>query len=118
MTVSLLESYAIVAEELGKLEEASFARSTVIERALDRGKHDYLRGRIIHHESISKPTFKNALRLLEDWGMLEREETDGKKTRYRMLEETDEGVTLEELKRHFDDLVYGERVVQAPQIRS
>ena len=118
MTVSFLESYAIVAEELARLEEATFDRSKVIERALDRGKNDYLRGRIIYHESISKPTFKNALRLLEDWGMLERVSTDGKKTRYRMLEETDDGLSLEELKRHFDDLVYGERVVQAPRIRA
>jgi glycerol-3-phosphate O-acyltransferase len=117
MILSFLESYAIVAGEVGEIDGETFERAAVVERALERGKHDYLRGRILYHESISKPTFKNAVRLFEDWGLLERiSEPDDEALRYRFAGETNDGTTFEELRRHLDNLVYGERIVRAPQI--
>ena len=118
MILSFLESYAIVAGELADQNHVVFGRSAFVDRALERGKNDYLRGRILYYESISKPTFKNALRLFEDWGVLERvSDPDEKTVEYDMSDETDEGVEFTDLRRHLDDLVYGERVVQAPRIR-
>ncbi len=117
MILSFLESYAIVAGEVGEIDTETFERTAIVDRALERGKHDYLRGRILYHESISKPTFKNAVRLFEDWGLLERiSEPDDEALRYRFVGETDEGTTFEDLRRHLDNLVYGERIVRAPQI--
>ncbi len=118
MVLSFLESYAIVAGEIGEVDEETFTRDEIVERALDRGKHDYLRGRILYHESISKPTFKNAVRLFEDWGLLERiSEAEADVRRYRFVEEPEEGRSFGQLRRHLDHLVYGERIVRAPRVR-
>ena len=118
MILSFLESYAIAASGLAELDTEVFSRGDFVEEALERGKNDYLRGRILYHESISKPTFTNALRLLEDWGVLERvSEPDDDEVRYEMHDQTRYGMAFSELKSHLDDLVYGERLVQAPQIR-
>ncbi|MFB6375718.1 MAG: 1-acyl-sn-glycerol-3-phosphate acyltransferase, partial [Bradymonadaceae bacterium] len=88
MILSFLESYAIVAGTLGDADDEAFDRTAFVDRALDRGKTDYLRGRILYHESISKPTFKNAVRLFEDWGILERiSEPDYRALRYRFTGE-------------------------------
>ena len=54
-------------------------RDEIVDDALKSGRNDYLGGRIIYYETISKPTFKNALRLFEDWDIIER--VEGKKKR-------------------------------------
>lgn len=114
MILSFLESYAIVAAEMTERQEGEYAREDLVEAALERGKKDYLRGRIIHYESLSKPTFKNALRLLEDWGMLDRVK-DGKSVVYAMNAPW-RGERCREFRRHLDDLVYGDRLLHAPTL--
>lgn len=114
MILSFLESYAIVAAEMTERQEGEHARDTLVEAALERGKKDHLRGRIIHYESLSKPTFKNALRLLEDWEMLRRVE-DGKSVVYTMNDAW-RGERCRDFRRHLDDLVYGDRLFHAPTL--
>jgi glycerol-3-phosphate O-acyltransferase len=115
--LSFLESYAIMATQLSTLEEeTSIQRRTLVEEALERGKNDYLRGRILYYESLSKPTFKNALRLFEDWGLLERTSDEDEPTAYRLSGRAAEGEALDLLQRHLDELVYGERIVKAPEL--
>lgn len=78
LVLSFLEAYAVVAEELPSLHERHRGRDEIVEAALKSGRNDYLGGRIIYYETISKPTFKNALRLYEDWDIIER--VEGKKS--------------------------------------
>ncbi|MGM0558677.1 MAG: 1-acyl-sn-glycerol-3-phosphate acyltransferase [Myxococcota bacterium] len=78
LVLSFLEAYAVVAEELPSLHEKKRGRDEIVEAALESGRNDYLGGRIIYYETISKPTFKNALRLFEDWDIIDR--VEGKKS--------------------------------------
>ena len=72
MFLTFLEAYCVMAEMLDELLEGRVERDKLVERALKKGRKDYLRGGLNFYESISKPTFKNVLRLLEDWGAVER----------------------------------------------
>lgn len=75
LVLSFLEAYALVAEVLPSLHEQARERDDIVEEALKAGRRGYLGGKIIYYETISKPTFKNALRLFEDWHIVARVDT-------------------------------------------
>jgi glycerol-3-phosphate O-acyltransferase len=85
--LSYLEGYALVARNLALMTE-SVSRKEVTGKLLGQARADYLRGDLIYQESLSKPTYENALRLFGDWGVLEREFDASKKREYLKL--TDE----------------------------
>ncbi|MBA2663371.1 MAG: 1-acyl-sn-glycerol-3-phosphate acyltransferase [Bradymonadaceae bacterium] len=90
MVLTFLEAYAIVASFLPELGQRPIEHGELVKAAIKQGKNDFLRGRIIFYESLSKPTFVNALRLLVDWGVLEKRVEPGRKreTVYYALAET------------------------------
>ncbi len=77
MVLTFLEAYAIVADTLDELQEGQLEKKAFVDEAIRRGRKGYLRGEVIFYESISKPTFINALRLFEDWGAVERRRESG-----------------------------------------
>ncbi len=79
IVLTFVEAYTIVAEFLHQLATREFEDQELIKDALKQGKSDYLRGETIFFESISKPTFVNAVRLLVDWGVLDKKATPGRK---------------------------------------
>lgn len=78
MVLSFLEAYAIVTGMLDELQGGRMESREFVKAALQRGRKGYLRGDILFYESISKPTFINALRLLEDWGAVQRQQEAGR----------------------------------------
>lgn len=79
MILSFLEAYAIIAGFLTEIAEREIEDQELIKAALKQGRSDYLRGQVLLFESLSKPTFVNAIRLLIDWGVLQRHATPGRK---------------------------------------
>ena len=77
MILTFLEAYAIVAKMLDELQEGRIEKKDLVEQAIKRGRKGYLRGDIIFYESISKPTFINALQLLRDWDVIEKQRESG-----------------------------------------
>ena len=73
MVLTFLEAYGLVVRMLDELQEGRMERSEFVNRAIKQGRKGFLRGDVIFYESISKPTFINALRLLEDWQAIQRE---------------------------------------------
>lgn len=71
LVVSLLEAYALVVEMVSQ-SEPQWERDALIKRALKKARNDYAAGDIFYYETISKPTFKNTVRLLDDWGAIEK----------------------------------------------
>ncbi|AWV90630.1 glycerol-3-phosphate acyltransferase [Bradymonas sediminis] len=71
LVASLLEAYALVVEMVAQ-SEARWERDALIKKALKKSRADYAAGQIFYYESISKPTFKNAVRLLDDWAAIEK----------------------------------------------
>jgi len=69
LVASLLEAYALVTEMVAQAEER-WERDALVKRALKKARSDYAAGDIFYYESISKPTFKNAVRLLDDWAAI------------------------------------------------
>ncbi len=78
IVLTFLEAYAIAMNSLDLLQEGRQDKKDLIDHMLQRGRKGYLRGDVIFHESLSKPTFLNALRLLEDWGAVERQIESGR----------------------------------------
>ena len=101
MVLTFLEAYAIVAATIDELQAGPMEQKKWLDRALRRGKKGFLRGDVIFYESISQPTFKNALKLLEDWGAIVRDEGS--------LEVPEEGWSAREFwefKQRIDAFVY------------
>ncbi len=108
LVLSFLEAYVIAAELLGEVEGV-WERDDLVKKALKRARSDYLRGRILYYETLSKPTFKNAVRLFEDWEVIERQEGVKKGAAYcYKLQPEWEGAKLEELQDHLRSFVYEE----------
>ncbi|QDG51022.1 hypothetical protein FIV42_09845 [Persicimonas caeni] len=106
LVLSFLEAYALTAELLEEMEGV-WEREDLVKKALKRARNDYLRGRILYYETLSKPTFKNAVRLFEDWGVIERQK-DAKKGSaycYRLVDDW-EGDKLADLQSHLRAFVY------------
>jgi glycerol-3-phosphate O-acyltransferase len=109
-TVAFVEAYARVADELEALAAQPAARGDVITRALKSARADFLGGKLLLAETVSKPTFLNAWRLLADWGVIEVRE-EAKKSDQVVWGVTEEWAgRREELREHLMALTYlGER---------
>lgn len=110
MVLTFVEAYTIVAEFLPQLATREFEDQELIKAALKQGKSDYLRGQTIFFESLSKPTFVNAIRLLVDWGVLDKKATPGRKRDTITYKVADEWLTDE---RHLELLKKLKRFVYA-----
>jgi glycerol-3-phosphate O-acyltransferase len=77
LTRDFVESYRIFA---GVLPEAASSRDRkdLVRLALERGRAEFLSGRVFCAEALSRPAFENALAYFVDQGVLE-EGADGKK---------------------------------------
>ncbi len=108
LVLTFLEAYTIVARMLDEMVDRPLEKSEITARALKKARSDYLAGRILFHESLSKPTYENALRLLNDWGVLTRQFDESKK---RETYQVDPEWTrkLDELQNHLESFVYPER---------
>lgn len=84
--LTYLEGYALVAKSLGRLDE-KVQRDEFVSELLKQAKSDYLKGHLIYQESLSKPTYQNALRLFNDWGIVERSFEGSKKKEHLELSE-------------------------------
>jgi glycerol-3-phosphate O-acyltransferase len=106
LVLSFLEAYALVADLLSEVE-GDWERDDLVKKALKRARQEYLRGRILYYETLSKPTFENAVRLLEDWDVIERVDPPKKGAAYcyRLREEWS-GQRLDELQNHLRAFVY------------
>ena len=108
MVLTFLEAYAIVAHLLDELQDGRLEKKAFVKKALKHGRKSYLRGDVIFYESLSKPTFLNALRLFEDWGALElsRESKAMRDTTYYALSEEWPAEKYWQLQRRIDAFVY------------
>ena len=78
MVLTFLEAYAIMAGMLDELQDGRMEKKELVKEAIQRGRKSYLRGEILFYESISKPTFINAVTLLKDWGAIEESVEPGR----------------------------------------
>jgi len=74
LTRPYLEAYRLAAEALGGAAAAGgpVDRRSLVRGALERGRADFLAGRIAMRESLSKPTLENAVEWLAQQGALGR----------------------------------------------
>ena len=110
--LTFLEAYTIVAGFAGELVEEEWEQGELLKTVLGRARNDYRRGSVMYWESLSKPTYENALRLMSDWGVVERRWDDSrKKTTYRVVATQTEGAEPPhlELLRHLEAFTYPER---------
>lgn len=70
VVASFLEAYAFMAGRLPELEGRQMERKDWVKSALGEARAAFLRGEILHYETISKPTFMNAARLFVDWSLI------------------------------------------------
>jgi glycerol-3-phosphate O-acyltransferase len=112
IVLTFLEAYVIVANLLDDVKDTPMEEGALIKEALKRGRADFLRGEIHFFESLSKPTFKNALRLLVDWGVLEKKVESGRKRdtiAYQIGPDWREADRYKELQQKLEDFVYLEQ---------
>lgn len=85
--LSFIEAYTIVAGAVGEVEDAEVEEADLLKTILKGARNDYLGGGILFWESLSKPTYTNALRLLDDWNLVERSWNEAKKkTTYKLTD--------------------------------
>ena len=115
LALTFLEAYALLAQRLEALAEQApqtwIERDALLDEALAQGRHQFLAGRILFFESLSKPTLLNALRVFVDWGLVHERREPGKK-REVVYVTTSPGwrdAQPEGLWPHLDALVYRER---------
>lgn len=72
LVLSFLEAYALVAEVVAE-SEGVWERDALVKQAIKKARGFHATGELSYYESLSKPTFKNTVRLLEDWEMIERQ---------------------------------------------
>ncbi|MEZ4458121.1 MAG: 1-acyl-sn-glycerol-3-phosphate acyltransferase [bacterium] len=87
LVLTFLEAYKIVFSLFAKPTDKALDKKEIVDAALKQGRADYAKGEVLFMESLSKPTYENAIRLLEDWKILERLSDDSKKKEsYRVSE--------------------------------
>jgi glycerol-3-phosphate O-acyltransferase len=74
-----IESYRVVASALPAIATTAMDRKEFVRYALDRGKADFLAGRIHCRESLSKPTLENAVDYFAERGLIDVPEEKGGK---------------------------------------
>ncbi len=67
----VVESYHVTLTALDGFAEEPFDRKELVKRCLERGRAQYLAGKIFAAEAISRPNFEGAIAWLEDVGLLE-----------------------------------------------
>ncbi len=105
LVLTFLEAYAIVGSILPQLEKPTEG-GEIVERALTRARNDYLRGRVLFHESLSKPTYLNALRLFVDWKVLDKTTDDKGKDVYQLSEHSLEEGQAKQIHEQLKRFVY------------
>lgn len=106
--LSFLEAYTIVAGALEELGDDALDEDEVLKRILKRARADYEHGTVMYWESLSKPTYTNALRLLDDWGVVRREwDASRKKNTIRVV--AGGGERPAELREHLRAFTYPDR---------
>ncbi len=114
--LSFLEAYTIVAGCIEDFVDARPDEAEVLKTILKRARTDYEQDRIIFWESLSKPTYRNALRLLDDWGVVEREwDATKKKMTYRVPAEAVREQRHQKLLEHLEAFTYPERGERATE---
>lgn len=109
LVLTFLEAYTIVASMLDAMVDRPMQREDFVRAALKRARNDYLAGRVLFHESLSKPTYENALRLLNDWNVVTRQTDASKKSEtYQVAADWDEARRAE-LTEHLEGFVYPDR---------
>lgn len=109
--LSFIEAYTIVVGALDVLGGGEIEEGDLLKTILKRARADYLGGGILFWESLSKPTYTNALRLLADWEIVARSWNETKKkTTYRLTEASRDAQKLAELSDHLRAFAYPERM--------
>lgn len=85
MTITFVEAYALVFRELPELEERWMPEPEFIEHAMLACRASYHEGRVRFLESLAKPSFENAVRLLLEEGVLESRSDESRKKPVRHL---------------------------------
>lgn len=107
LVLTFLEAYAIVASMLEQMVAKPMDKKELLETALKSARSDYLKGRILFQESLSKPTYENAIRLLEDWKVIERVKDESKKREsYVVTPEYSENDAFRDIHKHLEAFVY------------
>jgi glycerol-3-phosphate O-acyltransferase len=111
LVVTFLEAYAIAAAMLPNLVDQRCEKKELLESILKQG-----RDQVFYYESLSKPTFQNALRLFVDWGILDREFGDGRKGGefFRVSEEWQQEGRCVALEERLNAFVYGAKTNREP----
>ena len=110
--LSFIEAYTIVARAVGELSEQSekFEERDLLKAILKRARADYDQGTLLFWESLSKPTYTNALRLLNDWQVTGRDwDASSKKTIHQLRPAQDPEVSLADLVARLENIAYPER---------
>lgn len=106
LVLTFLEAYKIVFSLFANQPERPLDKKEIVEAALKQGRADYLKGEVLFMESLSKPTYENAIRLLDDWKVLERPDDEAKKKEaYRLTQEW-KGQKYSDLMRRLEKFVY------------
>lgn len=107
LVLTFVEAYAIVFSLVGKNLDRVLEKKEITEGAIKQGRADYAKGEILFQESLSKPTYENALKLLEDWKILERSSDESKKKEsYRLSDAWREEGKYPELLERLKAFVY------------
>lgn len=107
LVLTFLEAYKIVFSLVARDADRVLEKKDIVDGALKQARADYLKGEILFMESLSKPTYENALRLLEDWKVLERVSDDSKKKEsYRLAEAWGQEHKYDELLKRLEKFVF------------
>jgi glycerol-3-phosphate O-acyltransferase len=81
LTRPYLEAYRVAGEAVlgAGLADAAVDRKSLVKQALERGRAEFLSGRVLMRESISKATLENAMEWMGSQGAFETS-TDGKRS--------------------------------------
>lgn len=108
--LNFLEAYTIVAGYIDEIVDGVHDEGDVLKSILKRARTDYEEGRIMYWESLSKPTYTNALRLLDDWDVVQRDwDASKKKMTYRVPADAVGERRHHELLEHLEAFTYPER---------
>lgn len=122
LALTFLEAYALLAQRFDALVDEPCEREALLNEALGAGRNQFLKGRILYFESLSKPTLLNALRLFTDWGILEEKRQQlGKKKEsvtYMISPQWRDHERYKDLQQHLEELVYRRQHPQAPKLSS
>lgn len=120
IALTFLEAYALLTQRFDELSQAPQEREALLNKTLELGRSQFLKGRILYFESLSKPTLLNALRIFTDWGVLtEQRVPSGKKKElvtYTISEAWRQEQRYKELQQHLEAIVYRGEQPQAPKL--